>query len=93
MKEDLAIGFVVIILDDESICAVDKPIGANIPIDLLESAESLCDIHACLSDDGGMLVESFPDELYFLAALVVEHHFKGPTLPVPRYEQVVLSRL
>ncbi len=93
MKKDLPIGFVVIIFDDESIRTIEESIRTDVAVDLLENTESLRDIHTGLSDDVRMMVKCLPSELYFLTALVVEHHFKGSILPVPCHQQVVLSWL
>lgn len=91
MEKDLTIGFVVVILNYKSIAAVNKSICTNISIDLLKGSEALCDIHASLSDDIGMSVESLPGKLYFLTALIIEHHFEGPTLPISCHQQIILS--
>jgi hypothetical protein len=82
VEKDLTIDLVIIILNDESIIAVNKPIGTDVPIDLFEGAESLCNIHASLSDYIRMLVESLPYKLYFLTSLVMEHHLERPILPI-----------
>lgn len=91
MEEDLTIGFVIVILNDETIVVINKPIGTDISIDLLKGSVALCNIHASFSDNIRMLFKSFPHKLYFLTTLVVDYHFKGPTLPIPCYKKIILS--
>ena len=92
VEEDLPVDLVVDVLDDESVGVVDQPVGAEVPVELLEGAEPLGQVHAGLDYDLRVVLEGVPAEFDLLAALVVQHHFVGSVLPVTSNRNVVFSR-
>jgi hypothetical protein len=93
MEEDCPVDFVVVVLDDESIGAVKQTVRADVAVELLENAKALSDVHAGFSDDLWVLFEGVPADLHLFAALIVEHHFESPVLPVSSHQEEVLARL
>ena len=58
MEEDLSIDLIVVILDDEAICAIEKSIAAEVSIELLKKSKALSNVYASLGDYSRMLLKS-----------------------------------
>jgi hypothetical protein len=58
VEEDLSIDLVVVILDDEAICAIKKSIAADVSIELLKKSKALSNVYASLGDYSRMLLKS-----------------------------------
>ena len=93
MEEDLSIGLIVVILYDESVSAIEKPIATHVSVELLEQSKALSDIYASLGNYSWMPLESFTSEFDFFAAIVIEHHLECTILPISTNKQVVFSGL